>query len=494
MALVGFRGRAAASLLLVLALVAAACSTADDEDEASAGGGTSAERPSGSGSEPPGTATTAPLPPGRTTGITDDTIKIGVLELNLEAVFGEVGAELALAQTRVGQSYEVFAEDINDAGGVNGRMIELTTYPFNPIDPASMQSACIRATEEDGNFAVIAMGGLHTSALLCLAETNDTLTIASGQVSENVLAELEGKLFITAMNEHRQYRGWIQALHDYGALSGRTLGIVHESTPEVRDAIQQAAIPELERLGYEIAAVVELPCSQDNRVCDQHENAVEVLRDAGVDGLLNGLQTLSNPTFIQVAVDAGYTPQYFMTPFNVATTLTELVAKDSPERRAAYAGALSVSGDPNATDIWPEFPQPRPPQAGDANKECNDRYHEVTGRGYPFDPQGGAENNDSRALIQGACQTLALLVHAMRAAGPDLDDAEVSAQLQAITDFEDVWSEWGWNPVNDLTPEIDQGWDTGKYDGGNRLTLVQFNPDTLEWHPVSDRYWFPDPS
>jgi ABC-type branched-subunit amino acid transport system substrate-binding protein len=477
----------------VLLLAAAACSAADDETpEASATGApvTTGSAPTATGPGDP-TETTAALPPGRTTGITDDAIKIGVLELNLQGVLGQTGAELALAQTRVGESYEVFADDVNAAGGVNGRRIELTTYPFNPIDQASMQSACIQATEEDGNFAVIAMGGLHTSAVLCLAETQDTLTIASGQIAEEDLARLDGKLFTIGMNEHRLYRGWIQALHDHGALGGKTLGIVHESTPEVKSAFERAAIPELERLGYEIAARVELPCSQDNRVCDQHENAVEVLKSAGVDGLLNGLQTLSNPTFIQTAVDAGYRPQYFMTPFNVATTLTELVAKDNAERREAYAGALSVSGDPNSVDIWPEFPLPRPPQPGDANKECNDRYDEVSGRGYPFDPEGGAENNDSRALIQGACQTLALLVHALTEAGPDLDDVKVSHALQQISDFEDVWE---WNPVNDLAPEVDQGWGPGKFDGGNRLTLVEFNPDTLEWHPITDRYWFPDPS
>lgn len=469
------------ALLLVLVLVAAACSTSDSDDD--------------TGSGDTSDTTEAERPQGRTTGITDDTIKIGVLELNLQLVGEDVGGGLALEQTRAGESYGVFADAINAAGGVNGRQIDLTVYPFNPLDAASMQSACIRATEEDGNFAVIAMGGLHTSAVLCLAEQNETLTIASGQIAEEDLARLDGKLFITGMNEHRLYRGWIQALHDSGALEGKTLGIVHESTPEVASAIQDAAIPELERLGYEVAEVVELPCSQENRVCDRHDIAVEVLRNAGVDGLLNGLQTLSNPTFIQTAVDAGYEPDFYMTPFNTASTLTELVAKDNPERAAAYAGALSVSGDPNMEDIWPEFPLPRPPQPGEANTECNDTYDEATGHGFPFDPTGGAENNDSRALIQGACQTLALLVHAMREAGPDLDDVAVSEQLQAITDTYEVWeNEFGWSPTSDVPGEIDQGFAPGKFDAGNRLTLVEFNPDSLEWHPITNEYVWPEPS
>jgi hypothetical protein len=471
------------ALFLVLVLLAAACSTSDSDDGDTGSGDTSASsRPE-------------ERPQGRTTGITDDAIKIGVLELNLQLVGEDVGGGLALEQTRAGESYGVFADVVNAEGGVNGRQIDLTVYPFNPLDAASMQSACIRATEEDDNFAVIAMGGLHTSAVLCLAEQNETLTIASGQIAEEDLARLDGKLFISGMNEHRLYRGWIQGLHDSGALEGKTLGIVHESTPEVASAIQDAAIPELERLGYDVAEVVELPCSQENRVCDRHEIAVEVLRNAGVDGLLNGLQTLSNPTFIQTAVDAGYEPDYYMTPFNVASTLTELVAKDNPERAAAYAGALSVSGDPNMEDIWPEFPLPRPPQPGEANTECNDTYDEATGHGFPFDPTGGAENNDSRALIQGACQTLALLVHAMREAGPDLDDVKVSEQLQAITDTYEVWEEeFGWTPVSDVPGEIDQGFAPGKFDAGNRLTLVEFNPDSLEWHPISNEYIWPEPS
>ncbi|MGA0205130.1 MAG: hypothetical protein ACO3LC_06150 [Ilumatobacteraceae bacterium] len=63
------------------------------------------------------------------TGITADTIKIGVAVSDLAAVRA-VGISIpdTLTTEHLFDRYQVFVDDINEAGGINGRMIKNTGY------------------------------------------------------------------------------------------------------------------------------------------------------------------------------------------------------------------------------------------------------------------------------------------------------------------------------------------------------------------------------
>ena len=263
-------GRLAAASTAAVALVAGACTS--DPNEAA------------------GTAST--------TGLTEDTIRIGVIG----ADFGQL-SEIGLAPDLGDQEVTVqaFVDEINEDGGIGGRQIELRQTLIDGAGGRDAgQAACLEMTEEFGAFAVIVAPAVPRDVARCTAVTNRTLTIAATGFDQALYEEAGGLLFsagsVTSMSTDRQYAGWAQIMHDEGFLDGRTIGVVtSENTPEFVAAAKDALVPTLEGLGYEVPANVVLPCPELDPDCEQHEAAVQQMKDARVDFVFMAAANIAGP-------------------------------------------------------------------------------------------------------------------------------------------------------------------------------------------------------
>ena len=61
-------------------------------------------------------------------------------------------------------------KDINDHGGINGRLLEPEIVTYNPLDDSDMTSKCKDWTSSGGDFAVVDAYGWHDDHQLCITQ------------------------------------------------------------------------------------------------------------------------------------------------------------------------------------------------------------------------------------------------------------------------------------------------------------------------------------
>lgn len=337
-----------------LALMAAAC-TSDPEKDSSpttAGGGDGTEQLEGS-----------------TKGLTDDTIKIGFVGADFGAL-----AEAGLVPDFGAQdkTTKAIVDRINADGGLAGRQIELKIEIVDALaGPEAAQAACLSLTQEFGAFAVVFAPAIGRDTLRCTSVTNETLTFAATGMDDSVYEEAEGRLFSlgsqTSMGTYRADKAWAQALDDAGALEGKTIGVVTSAgSPEFETAANEALIPKLEELGYEVAENVSLPCPTGDNDCDQHEPAAQRLKDAGVDLVFMAAANLAGPAFVQAAINIDYHPEYVAN----SNQVTDTVAGFFDGVKDEWDGTVGVSTGFAAPD-----------DVSDEATECNE-WAEPSGESY----------------------------------------------------------------------------------------------------------------
>lgn len=158
-------GRTAVILAVLLSMIAAACGTSDDEPAVSepaaataapaADGGAADAEPASEPEPEPAPATTeaaAATDPDEPSEPSGEPVRIGILFSNSgpAGIFGQPTANIA----------EFIEEDINAAGGINGRPVE-TFLADDATDPAVGRQAMEQLIESDGVDVVL---GTHSSA------------------------------------------------------------------------------------------------------------------------------------------------------------------------------------------------------------------------------------------------------------------------------------------------------------------------------------------
>ncbi len=469
-------------LLMVVAFVGAACSSSDSGSDAEVAEPTDAPADTEAPDETDETDTPQPtgaaadddgeyvLPEPSTRGLTDDEIRIGVMILDL-SVDVEVGADLSASEGTRG--YEVFFDDLNSRGGINGRTVVPSYYSFSPLDPIDQQAKCIAATQDEKVFMVIVTVGFDGESKLCLTEQNETLVYSGDSAPESYLERSNGLLFSATMNDTRVARAWVDVLDEVGELEGKTIGIIREDTLPIADAFDNGVKATLIDLGYEVAAEVVLPCEGLFSPCSQHENGVEVLRDAGVDTVFSGLTGTSNPAFVSTALAAGYEPQYYVNGLNATATLTGIMTADETRARA-YDGTLSVNA---GRRLRTSADQPNIPGPSDQAFECEARYNEITGEGIAYDVAG--IDNDTWGLITGSCGFV-LFIERVLSPVP-ADELTTATASKAVQDYR----------VSVTTPAgaPPDGFAPGKFDALNSVTLQRFDFECLCWLGVDGKYY-----
>lgn len=255
--------RAPAALVALLVLGAAACSANDEGAESS--DTTAADE---------GTApATGPAP-----GVTDDTIRIGITYVDLDAVRQFVDLDQGDFQA----SYQTLIDEINADGGIAGRTIEPVFAPVSPIGTVPAEEACVRLTEDEDVFAVI--GFFQDDAVLCPVETHQTAVIG-GVVTSVRHDRAAAPWFTTDPGSEDSEADAIRAMADAGELDGNVavFGSVLNQA-QVEDEV----LPLLDDLGIEPVDSAILDAPQDDAAAQNQATSViaERFRSADVDTIL----------------------------------------------------------------------------------------------------------------------------------------------------------------------------------------------------------------
>ena len=195
---------------VVLALLLLVACSANDDDTASDG----AAEPTTTAGE--GTATSGAAPTGPAPGVTDDTIKIGVTYVDLEAIREIVD----LDQGDYEASYQALIDEINAAGGIHGRTIEPVFAPISPLGPAPAEEACVRLTEDEDVFVVV--GYFQDDVVLCTVSDHATAVIG-GTVTDARFEQAEAPWFTTEAGQDAELDA-VRVMAEAGELDGN-LGV-----------------------------------------------------------------------------------------------------------------------------------------------------------------------------------------------------------------------------------------------------------------------------
>src|SRR5262245_42485092 len=113
-----------------------------------------------------------------TDGVTDDSITVVFPVIDVAAAGRAVGLEGGSEEDDA-EGVETYVDEINDAGGINGRMIDARIEKFNPLDPESMRSLCKDWTESGDVFAVVDTGKWYDAQQLCITQEGDMPLISN---------------------------------------------------------------------------------------------------------------------------------------------------------------------------------------------------------------------------------------------------------------------------------------------------------------------------
>ena len=417
----------AASIAASLALLAIACTSDPDEQGSGDADGTEGTEAAGS-----------------TEGLTDDTIRIGVIGADFGAL-AEAGLAPDLGdQPKIVQS---IVDEINADGGIGGRQVEVRVKLIDGVaGPEEGQAACLEMTQDFGAFAVVLTPAISRNVARCTAVTNETLTLGATGFDESLYEEADGRLFTagsdTSMSTNRQYAAWATAMDAEGVLEGKTIGVVTaEQTPEFVAAAEDTLIPALEELGHEVAVNVALPCPEGDTDCDQHEAAVQQMKEAGVDFVFMAAANITGPTLVQAAENLDFHPTWAANGNQVTDTVSQFFASV----KGPWDGAIGTS----TAFALPE-------DITDEAHACNDVLTERTGEAY--EPGSDAF---------GFAAVLCLVVDLLDDAGDDIDATELgqSSVIRGIEDLGEVTLNAG--PAGSLSAD--------KHDAGDYVFLCDFS-------------------
>jgi ABC-type branched-subunit amino acid transport system substrate-binding protein len=311
-------------------LVVAGCTSGDDEDSGTDAGTTTVTESSGSTTSAEPEVPTGPAP-----GVTDDTIKVGVTYVDLEAI-----RELTnLDHGDYEAAYRALFDDINAKGGINGRMIEPVFAPVNPIGTQPAEEACVKLTQDEQVFVVL--GFFQADAVLCYVETQETAVIG-GTMTPDRLDRSTVPWYTTEASSDLE-ADTIRQFADEGLLDG-SVAVV--STLQDETALHQTVEPLLDELGIDPVetAVIDAP---ENDVAAQNA-AVAVIaerfRSSGATKVL--VVGTGGLTWANGVESTGYRPQLLFTNINSISAYTEDAAgRDDTVLAGSVVGGLYGGDD-----------------------------------------------------------------------------------------------------------------------------------------------------
>lgn len=462
------------ALLVGLAVVAAACGSDDPESEDSSAESTpgpadaeatgeptedATEEPSDEPADAPtDDATTEPTdePVELTatwTGVTEDTIRVGVAEIDAEAVL-EFGVELDILDPD--KVYPAYAAAFNEAGGAHGRQVDVTVELFLPVGNAESDAACTLLTQDVEVF--LALGRMLNDNPLCFTELHDTPYVGAFGLTDERDERSNGQFWSFGMANERQRSDSVIALDEAGVFDGARVGLYWSQAelPVVDDVIR----PLLEDLGVDVVSEAQLDDYAGDTAAT--EAALEIIFERfaadGADTLLNVSEIVS---FSRGVEQSGYEGQ--LVYLNGQMTNESLVA-DSDFDPDILIGAVGAAGagatfeEKLSDELW---------------LDCVEVLNTYGGFDEPLVPE---ELEDAIAdYIRGTCATWRLMEAMLVAAGPELTPESLSEGAEGLGEIQ-------------LPATFAASLAPGKHDASDAVRLFEYDPDAVVFVPASDPF------
>ena len=416
-----------------------------------AGGATAPSTGSGGGDVAPGATAPGggPAPAGgpltaSDRGVTEATIRVGftVVDLGPARQAGEA-INFASPETQQGW-WQAAVDEVNNAGGINGRQIEPVYQSVNVLDSAQAQAACVALTEDEQVFAVV--GVLYFPvADECVVNGHDTPLSTIGPNDDATYAS--GRLVTLMPRTSRVIAQFGGDLNAQGMLVGRNVGILGDAGSDPRgDAMRQ--LEELVQAGNPASVRTATLGTDLASAAAQTGLVVNNWRSAGVDTVIFIVNPSYGLAFVQNADRQFWKPAYLASDFaNMGNNDVATVGMSEGYDGALAITTTSVGRDPNA-----------------ALNACLDV---LARNGHPV------EDPEQSGLAGQQCDMFNAFLAGARQAGADLTRDTFAQGIQSAGSV-DMWRVGG------------GAWGPGKFDLADLVTTVRWSYDCGCYEPQTE--------
>jgi hypothetical protein len=392
-------------------------------------------------------------------GVTASTISVAFPVSNLEALSQNLGFEADVEYSEQAKAINLFVDQINENGGINGRRIKPLIVNIDPTNAAAMRSVCKDWTEGSGAvFAVLDGVGTWTGDdQLCITQEGHTPLISQWSTVPAWTESGSPYLWWTGPNEAQI----LQATINWGLSDGligphRELGIIAGDRPSDQLALKDYLLPDLKKAG--VTAVVEPIAADPSEAAATNNDAplvVQKLRSAGVTSVLPLMPFNVFFPVLQAQTQQQYFPKLLLSDYEFSI--------ESSLGLIPYPFIKALNGQEGVTaETLGGVDDDRPESQGGydpGDRSCFDTWHKA----YPQIPKGNMNFYiEEQGPVQGWCQEIRLFADAAKAAGPNLNRRTFVEAMSRISNFPG-----GYSPVLSFGP--------GKFAGSTEYRVVRLH-------------------
>ena len=427
------------SAVIALVVLAAACSTG-------AKTGTAA-RPAPAGAS----TTTTPKDTSLGTGVTATQVKVGVMMIDFSCIEKFVDA----VEPEQQRAFQVFFDDINAKGGINGRKLVPVFKTYCPLDLATELTACTSLTDDSKVFAAIGtFYDPNGNAQLCFAKEHRTIIIGSPLTQALIDRGPPGFMLTTDITSERRLRVIMALLKEKHTLAGKKVAVV--DVADDRPRVRSVVVPALHDLGVQRGTDATLSVSGGDTTAAlaQLDSFVEHWKSDGTNALILVGEEVSSKQFVE-KIKAAVPGMQLISD----TTSVLDGARDEQKAHVApnpYDGIITAEGQTGLEHTkTPHF------------SYCRDIWEKAGGEKVPSPnavvklPNG--KQNDIYSEVEDACASTTFFATIAKRVGPYLNDTNWVNTVN------------GFGPIDD-TSTIYASIHQGKYDADDTYGLVAYDP------------------
>jgi hypothetical protein len=379
-----------------------------------------------------------------TRGVTKTSINVVFPVVAVNSLAGKLGFAEDKEYNEQIPAINLFVNQINQAGGINGRKINPIIVQFDPTNDANMQALCEQWTQGNpGVFAVIDGIGTWTGDnQLCVTQQGHTPLISAWSTISDWTQLGSPYLWWTGPDMAPVLDATVQWGMSSGRLGhGMKVGVVVSDQAADQAALNQYLMPDLKKVG--ITPVVETVAGNPDETAATSSDAqlaVEKMKAAGVQSVFPLLP--ENAFFPYVAAESSqqYYPQLLLSDYQ---STVEVALGLIPE---PYEQALNGQ-EGVTTETLGGFDDARPEAQGGYDpgvRSCYETWHK-----YHPKPIAGTTSFyiEEQGPIQAWCGAIRLFAEAAKNAGPDLNRRTFVEAMSKITDYPGTLSPtWSFGP------------------------------------------------
>ena len=427
-----------------------------------------------------------------TRGVTAHTINVAFPVVNLQALSSTYGFAGDVEYTEQVKAIDLFVDQINHSGGINGRTINPIITSFDPASESSMRAVCKDWTQgSPAAFAVLDGVGTYTGDNeLCVTQEGHTPLLSQWTTVSNWTAAGSPYLWWTGTDDAAILQATVSWGHNSGLLGpSRKVGVLVGDRTSDQLALKQYLLPDLKKIGV-TPLVVTLPAEPGETAATGSAAplAVERFKQAGVTSLIPLLPFNAFFPILSAQTSQSYFPRLLLSDYE--SSIESALGLIPVPYEKALNGQQGVTTETlgGVDDVRPEAQGGYDPGV----RGCWNIWHAA----YPEIPKGNMNDFiEEQGPVQGWCQEIHLFAQAATMAGKNLNRRTFVEAMSRITNFEG-----GYSPVLSYGPNKFYGpvkyqvvslHDNHPPSAICRLPLGTLPPQGVCWHMVQP--WKPLP-